>query len=168
MTDEKGITRRDLFAYGTAAAGGAALIGSLSPREALGADAVPQVPRRTLGKTKQTIPILLMGGAMRFDQRFDPKLAECMRFGVNYFDVADCYAGGSSETAVGNFVEKTKVRDKLWITTKSDEWDPKGLEETLAVSLQKMKTGHVEMLYLHGLNEEDKLNAELAKKVDAL
>jgi hypothetical protein len=122
-----------------------------------------------LGKTKKSIPILLMGGAMRFDQRFDPKLAECLRFGVNYFDVADCYAGGTSETAVGSFLERTKARDKVWLTTKSDEWDAKGLEATLEKSLQKLKTTSVEMLYLHGLDEEDPLkDAELAKKVDAL
>jgi uncharacterized protein len=161
-------TRRDLLTYGSAAAGGAMLV-SASPREALAADVVPQVPRRTLGKTKQSIPILLMGMAMKLDQRFDPKLAECMRFGVNYFDAADCYAGGTAETAVGAFLEKTKVRDKLWITTKSDAWDAKGLEATLATSLQRMKTDHVELLFLHGLNEEDPLkDSELAKKVESL
>jgi predicted aldo/keto reductase-like oxidoreductase len=166
--EKKGLTRRDLFAYGTAAAGGAALIGAMSSGEALAADAVPQVPRRVLGKTKQSIPILLMGGAMRFDQRFDPKLAECLRFGVNYFDAADCYAGGTTETAIGSFLERTKVRDKVWLTTKSDDWDPAGLEKTLGKSLEKMKTSFVEMLYLHGLNDEAALDDELAKKVEAL
>ena len=42
----------------------------------------PQVPRRRLGKTGREVPILLMGGSMRFDPRFDPKLAECLRYGV--------------------------------------------------------------------------------------
>jgi predicted aldo/keto reductase-like oxidoreductase len=169
MSDEKkGLTRRDLFAYGSAAAGGAALISAVSPREALAKDMVPQVPRRVLGKTKQSIPILLMGGSMRFDQRFDPKLAECMRFGVNYFDVADCYAGGTSESAVGAFLDRTKARDKVWITTKSDAWDPKGFEETLATSLQRMKTSSVDMYFLHGLDDEDVFTSELAKTVEGM
>jgi uncharacterized protein len=164
-----GFTRRDLFTYGSAAVGSAALLATVSPREALAAEVMPQVPRRVLGKTKQSVPILLMGMAMKLDQRFDPKLAECLRFGVNYFDVADCYAGGTSETAVASFLERTKARDKLWITTKSDAWDAKGLEATLETSLRKMKTSSVEMLYLHGLNEEEPLkDAELAKKVEEL
>ena len=44
---------------------------------------------------------------MNLDQVFDPKLAEAYRFGVNYFDTADCYNGGS-ETAIGNFVDRAK------------------------------------------------------------
>jgi hypothetical protein len=37
-----------------------------------------QVPRRVLGKTGEKIPILLMGGSMHMDPRFDPRLAEAV------------------------------------------------------------------------------------------
>lgn len=167
---KKGFTRRDLLGIG-GAVGGAALVTSLAPGEIFAGDKkakLPQVPRRMLGKTKKDIPILLMGGAMPLDQRFDPKLAECMRFGVNYIDAADCYAGGSTETAVGNFVERAKIRDKVWITSKSDKWDPKGFESTLATSLKKMKTSYVDMYYLHALNDASALSKDLEKTVARL
>jgi predicted aldo/keto reductase-like oxidoreductase len=166
-----GFLRRDLLRAGAAAAAGATAIGAVAERAAIadGKDAVlPKVPRRRLGKTKKEIPILLMGGAMRLDQRFDPKLAECLRFGVNYFDVADCYAGGTSETAVGNFLERTKKREEVWVTSKSDRWDPKGARQTLETSLQKLKTNRLDMLFLHQLDDEGALNGELATEVEAM
>jgi hypothetical protein len=167
--NDGGFTRRDLIRAGSAI-GGAAAIGTIAGRaqDALAQPALPQVPRRKLGKTGREIPILLMGGSMRFDQRFDPKLAEALRFGVNYFDTADCYASGASETGIGNFLERAKARDKVWITTKSDDWTPAGVVGTLKTSLERLKTDHVEMYYLHQLDDESVLNADLEKTVAKL
>lgn len=130
--------------------------------------ALPKVPRRVLGKTKQQIPILLMGGGMGYDQKFDPRLAECMRFGVNYFDVADCYAGGTSETGLGTFVEKTGKRKEMWITTKSDDHTPEGLEQVLNRSLERLKTDHVDMMFMHMLRDPKFLNSDMAAMTDKL
>ncbi len=94
-SDAKGMDRRTLLKLGLGA--GALGIAGRSPVAAedkaadkdAAADTLPQVPRRRLGKTGETVPILLMGGAMNLDTRFDPKLGEALRFGVNYFDAAD-------------------------------------------------------------------------------
>jgi predicted aldo/keto reductase-like oxidoreductase len=177
MSDETLFGRRDLLKLTGAAAAGAAVAGRSGEAAAAtsapgivagAAEPLPRVPRRRLGKTNREVPILLMGGAMRLDQRFDPKLAECMRFGVDYFDVADCYAGGTSETAVGNFLQRMKKRDQAWITTKSDEWEPEGLVRTLETSLRRLKSEHVELFYLHQLDDESKLNSTLARTVEQL
>jgi hypothetical protein len=171
MSDQtKKLSRRELLAAGGAASG-AALVASAMAGDALAqqkAEPLPQVPRRVLGKTGQQIPILLFGGAMRLDQRFDPKIAEAVRFGVNYLDAADCYGGGTCENAVGSFHTLAKNRDQLWITSKSDEHDPEGMEETLGESLKKLKTNRVDMYYLHGLSDADYLSAELFKRVEKL
>jgi predicted aldo/keto reductase-like oxidoreductase len=160
-------TRRDALKVG-AAASGAALI-SLSPAQLLAEAAkTPQVPRKMLGKTKRDIPILLFGAGVSLDTRFDPKLAEAVRYGVTYFDTADCYNGGTSETAVGNFLERTKMRDKCWITSKSDAHDPAGLERTLDEGLVKLKTSHVDLYYMHSLKDGDYLNAAMGKKAEEL
>lgn len=166
MTDPK-LTRRNLLlATGLGAAGAA--LSTLDARAAPAEEALPQVPRRRLGKTGREIPILLFGAGMRLDERFDPKLAEAMRFGVNYFDTADCYAGGTSETAVGNFLERSKKRGEAWITTKSDDWTPKGMVETLERGLKKLKTDHVELFFLHQLDQEGALTPELARAAEQL
>ena len=79
--ESRGLTRRGLFGLGGAAAGAAFLGESVLPGHAAeGQEApLPQVPRRKLGKTGKDIPILLMGGGMGFDSKFDPRLAEAVR-----------------------------------------------------------------------------------------
>ncbi|MGF1508955.1 MAG: aldo/keto reductase [Myxococcota bacterium] len=164
---KRGFSRRTLF-------GGAALAGagaSIAPKVTFASgedESLPQVPRRRLGKTEQTVPILLMGGSMNFDQRFDPKFAECVRFGVNYFDVADCYAGGTSETALGNFHTRLKNRDKIWITSKSDAHDPEGFTRTVEQSLDKLKTNYIDLYFLHSLKNGGYLNSDIAKTAERL
>ncbi|HTP49188.1 MAG TPA: aldo/keto reductase [Anaeromyxobacteraceae bacterium] len=167
-TPPSGFTRRELLrATGIGAAAGLLLPLGAGPARAA-EPGLPQVPRRRLGKTGRTVPILLMGGGMRFDQRFDPKLAEALRFGVNYFDTADCYAGGTSETGIGNFLERTGKRPDVWITTKSDKWDPRGMVETLEVSLKKLKTDHVDLFFFHQLNDGKALTPQVAETAERL
>ncbi len=177
MTKRQKISRRKLLKLGA----GTGIAGMLGARawhalavEEQGTDkpgepeALPQVPRRTLGKTGKTVPILLMGGAMRFDRRFDPKLAEALRFGVNYIDAADCYAGGNCELAVGAFHTRGSLRDQLWITSKSDRHDPAGFEATLVAGLEKLQTDYVDMYYLHNLKDASYLSPELERTVTRL
>src|SRR5207237_660167 len=82
--------------------------------------------------------------------------------------VADCYAGGTSEVALGNFLERMKKREQVWITTKSDAWDPNGLLDTLDTSLRRLKTDHVDLYFLHELSRENALTSELARTVEQL
>ena len=168
MSDGDGISRRRLLQLGIGAAAGGTLLEGGAALGAQAEAALPQVPRRRLGKTGKDVPILLMGGSMSFDQRFDPKLAECLRFGVNYFDTADCYAGGTSETAIGNFLERTKKRGSVWVTTKSDAWDPAGLESTLKTSLERLKTDHVDMYFMHMLDDASRISSETARVAEKL
>ena len=138
------------------------LLAGLASLPALGADS--QVPRRKLGKTGRDIPILLMGGSMRMDPRFDPKLAECLRYGVNYFDTADCYG---TEAAIGTFLQRVGKRDEVWITTKSDRWEPDGMRGNLATSLERLKTDHVELFFMHQLDNPAFISSETARAADA-
>ena len=167
--DGNGITRRDLLGLGGAAAG-AALVGGLalpsSPAEAQKAP-LPQVPRRPLGKTGKSVPILLLGG-MALDRKFDPKIAEAVRFGVNYVDAADCYLGGNSEAGLAAYFARAKNRDQVWVTTKSDKHDPKGFEETVFRSLQNLQSDYVDLYYLHALKDPGHLNEDLAVTVSRL
>ncbi|HMK92174.1 MAG TPA: aldo/keto reductase [Thermoleophilia bacterium] len=162
--ERRTITRRELLELGGLAASTALL-----PRSLLGAEsALPQVPRRLLGKTGQQVPILLLGGASGFDPRFDPKIAEALRYGANYIDAADCYAGGRCETSVGAFHQRAKNRAAMWITSKSDKHDPEGFARTLDDSLKSLQTDYVDMYFLHGLTDARHLSPELATTVDRL
>ncbi|MEL7368935.1 MAG: aldo/keto reductase [Myxococcota bacterium] len=170
MADSNTLNRRTLLTIGS----GAAIAGAtLRPTDALAGGpkdpVLPKVPRRVLGKTKRDIPILLFGGAVPLDTRFDPKLAEAFRFGVNYIDTAYVYLSGNSETAVGNFWKRAKLkRDDFWITSKSDRHDPEGLQERLETGLNKMKTDYVDLYFLHALTDAGYLNPQMAKTAEML
>jgi predicted aldo/keto reductase-like oxidoreductase len=159
-------SRRQVLGLGGAAVG-ATLLGVTG--SAAGPDpALPQVPRRMLGKTGKQVPILLLGGGAGFDVRFDPKIAEALRFGANYIDAADCYAGGRCETAVGALQGRLNNREQLWITSKSDAHDPRGFEATLGTTLTRLRTDYVDMYFLHALQDASHLSPELAATVERL
>jgi predicted aldo/keto reductase-like oxidoreductase len=163
----KDMTRRQVLRTG-AAGSGLVLASSLGVGPSAIAAAPLQVPRRVLGKTGEKIPILCMGGSLPLDPRFDPKLAECVKYGVNYFDQADCYSGGEGEPALGAFHSRANLRSKIFITTKSDEKDPKGFEQTFHQSLEKLKTDYIDMYFLHGLKKPEHINDELKVVVERL
>jgi predicted aldo/keto reductase-like oxidoreductase len=171
MSKRHEITRRKLLSKTGAAGGGLVLASGLGvgPRFVEAAPAAMQVPRRVLGKTGEKIPILLMGGSLPLDPRFDPKLAECVKYGVNYFDSADCYSGGGSERALAAFHKRADLRSKMWITSKSDEHDPKGFLETFNGSLERLETSYIDMYFCHALDDVEVLrNAELKAVVEKL
>jgi predicted aldo/keto reductase-like oxidoreductase len=162
------ITRRRMLRTTGAAGGGLVLASSLGVGPSTVEAAPIQVPRRVLGKTGEKVPMLLMGGSVPMDPRFDPKLAEGVKYGVNYFDAADCYGGGGVERAIGAFHTRANLRSKIWITSKSDEHDPKGFEETFRSSLERLQTDYVDMYYLHGLDDPSKINDDLKLVVERL
>lgn len=173
MSDhDKKLSRRDLLKLGAGAGAAAFLAGGLpgaaGAQEPGAQPPLPQVPRRRLGKTGKTVPILLMGGAMKLDPRFDPKLAEALRFGVDYIDAADCYSGGTCEAAVGSFVGRMGKRDRVWITSKSDEHGPAGFEATFNASLRNLGTDYIDLYFLHALDDARWLSPELAQRVERL
>jgi hypothetical protein len=164
------LTRRRVLRTTGAVGGGLVVASSIGVGPAALA-AAPEpllVPRRVLGKTGEKVPILLMGGSLHLDPRFDPKLAECLKYGVNYVDAADCYSGGMCEPAVGAFMARLKIRDKYWVTSKSDEHDPKGFEETLRTSLEKLQTSYVDLYFMHMLRDASYLNDEMKALVARL
>lgn len=168
--EKKEMSRREILVGGATLAAGTMIGAPLAvdnPAEAA-TKKVPQVPRRVLGKTKQDIPILLFGAGFRLNPVFDPKLAEALRYGVNYIDAADCYGGETCEAAVASFHKRLKARKKLWITSKSDHHDHAGMAKRLDRSLKRLDTSYVDMYYLHGLKDKSYLNKQLAATVAQL
>jgi predicted aldo/keto reductase-like oxidoreductase len=166
MTMKKdGITRREIIRNGAVIGTGLVVGAAGGGRIALAGPKVPQVPRKVLGKTKQKIPILLFGASMDLDPVFDPKMAEALRYGVNYIDAAAIYGGGKCEGAVGNFQAKAGIRNKLWITSKSKHHDPQGFQRTFNNSLKDLKTNYIDLYFLHALRDKKYLSKDLLEVV---
>jgi aryl-alcohol dehydrogenase-like predicted oxidoreductase len=75
--------------------------------------------------------------------------------GINYFDTADSYGGGVSETIVGAWMAERKVRDQLILSTKVGYAIPGGpndqglsrrhLVEAVDGSLRRLQTDHIDL-----------------------
>lgn len=169
--DKKPPSRRGIILGGAAAGAGLLLGGGRWLPAAYGQvkrDPALQVPRKVLGKTKQKVPILLFGGSVDLDRSFDPKLAAAYRYGVDYFDAAQAYGGGTCEAAIGSFLRRTKLRKDIWLTTKSMTHDVPGFEKTVAGSLKDLNTDYIDLYFLHALQETKYLDKAMEKSVAAL
>lgn len=164
---EKPLSRRHLLSLGGAASTAALVSPWLGAGTAQAA--VPQVPRRTLGKTGQKIPILLLGGGAGFDRTFDPKIAHALRHGIDYIDAARVYAGGTCEANAANTLERLKALDKVWITSKAHSFDAAGFERDVEASLKDLRRQSVDLYFLHGIDDPAPLSdPELLKTVERL
>jgi uncharacterized protein len=116
------------------------------------------LPRRILGKTKESVTILGLGGAwLAYDKTArDHRATEArtrsiidaaLEGGIRYFDTAPNYF--LSEERLGPAL--APVRDKVFLVTKLDHADAKTAEQDLTTSLKLLKTDHVDLLFLHGL-----------------
>jgi aryl-alcohol dehydrogenase-like predicted oxidoreductase len=70
--------------------------------------------------------------------------------GINYFDMARSYSDGHAEEVYGNAIPP--FRRNIFLTTKSGQRTAKGAEEELNLSLKTMKTDHVDLWQMHGVN----------------
>jgi len=119
---------------------------------------------RTLGRTGLRVsPIGL--GVMTYGWGADKPASRAMfdlyrEHGGNFFDTADMYANGESETWLGEFVQDTRSRDELVIATKftfnAQPGNPnaggngrKNILRALEGSLRRLKTEFVDLYILH-------------------
>jgi predicted aldo/keto reductase-like oxidoreductase len=164
------IDRRDFLRSGTAslAAFGAAqqLIAAEEPKVPPTPTPVPPAPtiRRTLGRTGITLPVVSMG-VMNAD---NPNLVRAaLDGGIVHFDTAHGYQRGRNEEMLGE-VFKTVKRDTITIGTKvvppgldrstgqfGPETKAEPFVEMFHLSLKRLQTDHVDILYLHNVSRRE-------------
>ncbi len=119
---------------------------------------------RFLGRSGLKVSALSFGSWVTFgDQVDEQKAYDCMKeayeAGVNFFDNAEAYASGKSETMMGNIIKKAGwKRSDLVLSTKIF-WGGDGPNETglsykhiiegTDASLKRMQTDYVDLLFCH-------------------
>jgi len=78
-----------------------------------------------------------------------------LEVGINYFDTADSYGGGVSETIIGAWLKKRKVRDQIVLSTKVYYAIAEGpndrslsrshIMQAIDGSLRRLQTDHVDL-----------------------
>jgi predicted aldo/keto reductase-like oxidoreductase len=131
----------------------------------LGQEQPNKIIYRTLGRTNLRIPVVSFG-VMNSDSPDLINLA--LEKGVNHLDTAHLYLRGNSERVIGEVIENSGKRDKVYIATKmrlardrekrefsleGTEREPpataENLYKQLDLSLKRLKTDYVDILYLH-------------------
>ena len=91
-----------------------------------------------------------------------------LEHGINYFDTAWPYHGGTSEVVFGKIVKEFGVRDKIYIADKLPIWDVDSKEKARSIfktQLERLQTDYIDFYLLHALS---KSHWEKVKKLDLL
>lgn len=126
------------------------------------------VPRRRLGRTGKDLPIIHLGTSQDLDPVYDKVMHRCYKAGVTWFDTALSYGWGASHAAIKNFLSQVKARDELWLTSKSGNRSPSGLEQAIDDALTQLETTYLNLYLMHGINDTDMLEPEFLKTGDRL
>ncbi len=161
---------------GAAAAGaGLGIFGGSSVAAAQGAapgdSAAGKVPRRTLGKTGETIPILFMGGSQTFDAKYDKLLHRAYQMGINYIDTALVYAAGQSHKTIAPFLEQAG-RKNVWVTSKVKlshrSASAENYKKYLENCLEGLETDYLDLFFMHMIDHERFLDPDVLAVGDEL
>jgi predicted aldo/keto reductase-like oxidoreductase len=162
MTRKK-ITRRGFFRTSALTATGSVLaagvdLGSGSAKAAERSKTVEQVPRRPFGASGRQVSILSLGGMFDIPSN-QLMLKQALRWGVTYWDTADCYGRGKSEKGIGAFFKRyPQYRERVFLVTKSDSRHPEGMSKLLNRSLERMHTQYIDLYFVHGIRDIDELD----------
>lgn len=164
MTDNKDLSRRQFMKLAGIAGPGSILLSANRSLAAGSADEktrpAGQVPVRPFGKSGVQVSILSLGGMFDIPSN-QLLLKQALKWGVTYWDTADCYEGGNSEAGIGQFLKKyPETRKTIFLVSKSDRRDPKGLTELLDRSLQRMNTDYIDLYFIHGVSKISEINRE--------
>ncbi len=151
------IGRREFLKAGVLAGVGVSIL-PLAGAANASLEAAPQVRRySTLGRTGLKISDISFGGS-RLVSGEEDLVRHAFDCGVNYFDSADSYTDGESETTIGNALKGK--RDKVYLTSKQmaqadDKRD--AMMQTLEGSLRRLQTDHVDVYFNHAVNDPARL-----------
>ena len=147
-------SRRD-FLKAAGAAGVGSIIGPIDG-QAKSYDAPETMPTRPFGNTGVRVPILSFGGSLDLHQLM---LSQAISWGVTYWDTASSYMGGNSERRIGKYFGRhPEDRKKIFLVTKSHAWTLDGMTRDLNESLERMKTDHVDLFFVHSVRNVSEMD----------
>jgi aryl-alcohol dehydrogenase-like predicted oxidoreductase len=116
---------------------------------------------RNLGKSPLMVSRLCLGAMMFGDQTDQAEagriLAHAREHGVNFLDTADVYSRGGSETMLGELLQgsrhdwilATKLGNTMSEEPNHGRYSRRWVMQAVQDSLRRLRTDHVDILYLH-------------------
>ena len=112
------------------------------------------LPKRKLGRTNQYVTMLGTGGyhvGWTTERDAQEVIEAALEGGVRFFDTAESYADGTSETRYGKYLTP-KYRDLIFLMSKSTGKDAKTVKEHLEGTLRRLKTDHLDLYQVHAIS----------------
>lgn len=166
MTDSKATSRRSFLktaAVSTVGVGiGGGVAAASETKSSKKTSTLPaKVPRKKLGSTGESIPILLLGCAQKFDPKYDKILHRAYKDGIDYLDTAIVYADGQSHKTIAPFLEQVD-RSTLWITSKgpSTNASVESYTRDLDRCLDELQTDYLDLYFMHFVDDPKFLEPE--------
>jgi predicted aldo/keto reductase-like oxidoreductase len=97
-------------------------------------------------------------GASRLNAGEENIVRHAFDRGINYFDTAESYTGGESESTIGNALQGK--RDKVFITSKVSAGATDRKEDLMTAlegSLRRLRTDYVDVYFNHAVNDVRRL-----------
>jgi hypothetical protein len=137
-------------------------LGGISAAAVAGAAVTGQpLPTRPFGATGEKVTILAIGcgnrlwAAYKTEDRGAQALQMAYDHGIRYFDTAQGYGDGISETWVGHVTKP--YRNGVILATKTSARSYDEVLKRCEASLKRLQTDHLDVLHIHGLGYEEDL-----------
>jgi predicted aldo/keto reductase-like oxidoreductase len=143
----------------TTAGSGAGLL-PFAGANAIAADGATPRIRATpvLGRTGISIADISFGSS-RLRTGQEHLVEHALARGVNYFDTADSYTSGQSETVIGNALKGH--RHDVSVVSKTKVWADDSYADIMSAlegSLRRLQTDYVDVYFNHAVNDTDRLD----------
>lgn len=121
------------------------------------------LPKRKLGRTNQYVTMLGTGGyhvGWTTERDAQEVIEAALEGGVRFFDTAESYGKGTSETRYGKYLTP-KYRDLIFLMSKSTGKDAKTVREHLEATLRRLKTDQLDLYQVHAISTPDDVDSRI-------
>src|SRR5229473_5324635 len=159
-TPDKGVSRREFV--GLAAA---SIFFSQMSRQPAASESKNGIPYRTLGRTREKVSLIGLGGyhlGKQADQQESIRIIRTgLDEGLNFLDNCWDYNGGESEIRMGNAL-RDGYRQKAFLMSKIDGRRKAAAASQISESLRRLQTDRIDLLQFHEVirdNDPDRIFA---------
>jgi predicted aldo/keto reductase-like oxidoreductase len=149
---DKGVSRREFVSFAAAS-----LFFSRANRQSAAAETRNGIPYRTLGRTREKVSLVGLGG-YHLGKQADPQ--ESIRIirtgldeGVNFLDNCWDYNGGESEVRMGKALREG-YRQKAFLMSKIDGRTKAAATSQINESLKRLQTDRIDLMQFHEVIRE--------------
>lgn len=121
------------------------------------------LPLRAMGNTGKSVTMLGVGGwhiGRMSEQEAQKTIEVAIDGGIRFFDSAESYQRGGSETRLGKLLTP-KYREEIFLMTKTGARDAETAKKHLEDSLHRLKTDYLDLWQMHGVGSPDDVDGRI-------